>query len=784
MPQTQGRTYEHRGVIERISDTSLTIIEMRIRVPESFAFKAGQYVWIQLLNQPEKTIDRRAFSIISSDGDRGSFSIVLRKTGSAYNSALCALRLADEIVVLGPFGSSFCFPSDVSIPVVCFGGGVGISPFISLARSLAAEPRSGRKLSIIRVNDHPEDDIYRDEMSGYVSSIPSFSSVYIPHPPTKAEVRRIEIPENGLVYIAGSQPFVTYIATLLLQYGVGSSQMRFESNYPLQPASVEFSKLFQNGKLIGLTESVSVKDQRMFRLLNGILEESTNHIVITDVDGRILFANDAAERITGFTFEEMVGNTPRLWGGLMNPSFYQDLWRSKVTGETVHTKVRNRRKNGDEYFVQGHISAIKNDEGELIGWIGVEEDVSDIEREKQEAKRQSQALQQTKEALLNLLEDIADEKVKVEQQEARDTAVFQSIGDGFVTMDLEGRIVNVNRAFEELLGWSATEVEGRVFSTVVPMFDKNGVKIHAKQRPYSQALQNKTMIVSAPFETYFFQRKDQTRFAAYFTISPIILNEKTVGAVEVFRDMSHEEAVDRAKTEFVSLASHQLRTPLSAINWYAEMLMAGDAGALNTEQRGFVDEIYNGNKRMVELVNSLLNVSRIELGTFAVDPVDVKISEVIESVMSELQQQITEKEMAVTASVDSEIQTMQLDPSLFRIVIQNFLTNAIKYTPPKGSVHVAVKKQQRDVLFSIADTGYGIPEKDQSKIFNKLFRADNIKSKDTTGTGLGLYIVRSIIEQAAQGKVWFESKEQKGTTFYFTLPIDGMKKKDGSKALT
>lgn len=242
-------------------------------------------------------------------------------------------------------------------------------------------------------------------------------------------------------------------------------------------------------------------------------------------------------------------------------------------------------------------------------------------------------------------------------------------------------------------------------------------------------------------------------------------------------------AIDKAKTEFVSLASHQLRTPLSAINWYTEMLLAGDAGKVTDEQRGFLDQVAQSNKRMVALVSSLLNVSRIDLGTFAVDPVPTKFAEVADSVLFELTPQITEKKLEIKKFYDPQLPLIPADPKLLRIIFQNLLSNAVKYTT-EGSVTLTIKQlpKEKKVLISVADTGFGIPEEAQAKIFTKLYRADNAREKDADGNGLGLYIVKSIVEQS-QGKVWFVSKEHQGTTFYVALPLSGMQKKQGSKAL-
>jgi signal transduction histidine kinase len=252
--------------------------------------------------------------------------------------------------------------------------------------------------------------------------------------------------------------------------------------------------------------------------------------------------------------------------------------------------------------------------------------------------------------------------------------------------------------------------------------------------------------------------------------------------VVVFRDITKERAIDKTKSEFVSLASHQLRTPLSAINWYAEMLIAGDAGELNEEQKSYVDEIYRGNQRMVELVNALLNVSRLELGTFAIEPRPTNVIEVADTVLNELQPDIERKMIHINRVYDENIGIINLDPELIRIIIQNLLSNAVKYTPEEGKVSIKIEKIGKDVLIQVSDTGMGIPKKQQENIFSKLFRADNARESDSEGTGLGLYIVKSILESAG-GAISFESVENTGASFSVTIPASGWQQKTGSKSL-
>jgi signal transduction histidine kinase len=221
------------------------------------------------------------------------------------------------------------------------------------------------------------------------------------------------------------------------------------------------------------------------------------------------------------------------------------------------------------------------------------------------------------------------------------------------------------------------------------------------------------------------------------------------------------------------------------------MLLEGDAGRISKKQKDFLQEVYTANKRMVALVGALLNVSRIELGTFTIVPKPTDIAVLVQDVLKMLKPEIEMRAIKLEERY-GDIPTMNVDPQLMQIVFQNLISNAVKYTPNGGTVGVDIsrsgwgeniKKEERDQLcIHIRDTGYGIPKNQQSKIFTKLFRADNIKSKVTDGNGLGLYIVKSIVSHSG-GTISFESQEDKGTTFCVTLPFSGMRKKMGTKKL-
>jgi signal transduction histidine kinase len=212
------------------------------------------------------------------------------------------------------------------------------------------------------------------------------------------------------------------------------------------------------------------------------------------------------------------------------------------------------------------------------------------------------------------------------------------------------------------------------------------------------------------------------------------------------------------------------------------MLLAGDAGKITKEQKDYLEEVYSSNKRMVELVNSLLNLSRLDLGTFTVNPEACDLTEISKNVLKELSSIIKTKKMKIEQDYEKGLKEIKVDKKLTRMIFQNLLTNALKYTPDKGKVSVSIKQEEKNILIEVKDTGYGIPKKDQPKIFGKLFRADNVKN-ETDGTGLGLYIVKSILEQSG-GRIHFVSEENKGTSFFVKIPLSGMKAKGGTRELS
>lgn len=225
------------------------------------------------------------------------------------------------------------------------------------------------------------------------------------------------------------------------------------------------------------------------------------------------------------------------------------------------------------------------------------------------------------------------------------------------------------------------------------------------------------------------------------------------------------------KSDWISISAHQLRTSLSAIKWILKMFLDKDFGIMTPEQDGFMRKAYDSNERMLTLVNEMLSLNHVEQTSLRYDFIPTDIITLIESVLFDFTGESYKKGVEVIfLKPDTAIPSIELDVEKIRVVIQNLIENAIKYSVKRDRVIISVHEKEGLVEISVKDTGIGIPKTEQSKIFNKFYRATNAQAKDTIGSGLGLYTTKGIIEKHG-GKMWFESNENQGSTFFFSLPI-------------
>jgi len=346
--------------------------------------------------------------------------------------------------------------------------------------------------------------------------------------------------------------------------------------------------------------------------------------------------------------------------------------------------------------------------------------------------------------------------------------LFASVGVGLIATDSSGDINFINDAALDMFGWSRNAAIRERYTNVIRPVHEDGTPFDSVDRPIVQAYMAGQSITARMM----FKRKDDSLLPAVETVSPIMVHGRPTGAIAAFRDISQEIEADRMKSDFISLASHQLRTPLSSINIYAQLLDEGRAGGMNAQQKLFIRTILSSTKRMNELINTLLNITRIEAGNITIDIHEVRLDKLVRDVLSESKPSIAEKNLKLRRNIEPRLQPISTDDLLVREVFVNLLTNAIKYTPDGGDIIVGLKTTKYSYMLSVSDTGYGIPRTAQKRIFTKFFRASNILTQDASGTGLGLYLAKMIAENLG-GDVWFESIQNKGSTFYFSLPKHG-----------
>ncbi len=237
-----------------------------------------------------------------------------------------------------------------------------------------------------------------------------------------------------------------------------------------------------------------------------------------------------------------------------------------------------------------------------------------------------------------------------------------------------------------------------------------------------------------------------------------------------FLDISEQKKLERAKDEFISLVSHQLRTPLTVIRVYGEMFLSGFFGHLNGHQELHIARMTSASVKLIKLVDDILNVSRIELGDFKVTPMPVDINAIITEAIQEVAPIAAEKNVSITFRPGKKHLRPVIDQSIFLQILDNFLTNAVRYTrPSRGQIDVTFAEKQDEYILCVKDNGIGIPKNAQARIFDRFYRAANAINIEEQGTGLGLYLV-TLMTRAVNGRVWFETRLNKGTAFYLAVP--------------
>lgn len=249
--------------------------------------------------------------------------------------------------------------------------------------------------------------------------------------------------------------------------------------------------------------------------------------------------------------------------------------------------------------------------------------------------------------------------------------------------------------------------------------------------------------------------------------------QKQIKAATAKLQKANEELqrLDDGKDEFVSMASHQLRTPLTSIKGYLSMVLEGDAGELNREQRKLLQEAFTSSERMVRLIGDFLNVSRLQSGKFVIDrSVPVNLADLVEQEIDNVDEIATSRGIGIAYHKPAGFPVLYLDEDKIRQVVMNYLDNAVYYSPESKVITVRLYKSEGSVVLEVVDRGMGVPKNVQKRLFTKFFRAENAQKQRPDGTGIGLYLAKKVTTGHG-GKVLVESIEGKGSTFGFRLPI-------------
>ena len=365
--------------------------------------------------------------------------------------------------------------------------------------------------------------------------------------------------------------------------------------------------------------------------------------------------------------------------------------------------------------------------------------------------------------------EIASRTAELRKQYLQDRIILESIDHGVILVDKEGRVTGANPAALGVLKCDEDRCLGQNVEVALDIRLRHH-DLRGNAHPVRVAMRKKQIIRSSPEVRYSIMREDNILIPVSLVIKPLVENGRVISAVVVFQDITEERRVDYLKSEFISLASHQLRTPLSSLQWYLELF--ADEKSLTADQKEYLKEMETASHRMSNLIDALLHAARLEGGNIQPRSDKVDVSTLIADLAEELR--VYAKEKGISCSVDfpkSPIRIMT-DSVLLHVVFKNLFSNAVKYTKNGGKVGVVMASNKDDVIITVRDTGIGIPKGEQKRLFERLFRASNVRNLDTDGNGLGLYITKMIVVSLG-GSIAVESAEGKGTAFTVRLPLRG-----------
>lgn len=497
--------------------------------------------------------------------------------------------------------------------------------------------------------------------------------------------------------------------------------------------------LSQSAKLRGLIDHspigiYTVRNDGKIETFNPSIERMFNRLGIKDIANQNIFELD---------YTQSTGLSNLIRGGLAGSAFKKEIEvQSQADGIVTYH---------DYYGVP-----IKNIDGNTEYLLLMADDIT--ERKKLEQKIHEYATS---------LEQKVEERTRdIENDRIEDEAILTSIGEGVIATNKDNIITVVNTAAERMLGWSRAELMGKIKTDIIPAQDEAGSPLPPEKRIGSIV---STGGSTKPLTTNMaYVKKDGSVLPVAVTATPIILNNKSLGAVVIFRDITKEREIEQTRRDLLSLASHQLRTPLSGMNWLIETLKKGIHGTLSKKQVEYIDEIYRINQKMTTLVHEMLGVLRMEGDTAVIKKESVSILSIINPLLETLSPAAAAKKLTLQL-INTRDYTISTNQTLLQNIVESIVSNAINYSPNNSKVAIQIDQAPGEIVIIVRDNGIGIPKSEQARLFERFYRASNAKIFDTSGTGLGLYTA-SMLAKKLGASITFTSEENKGSTFSIHIP--------------
>ncbi|MBF0182975.1 MAG: PAS domain S-box protein [Magnetococcales bacterium] len=531
------------------------------------------------------------------------------------------------------------------------------------------------------------------------------------------------------------------------------------------PIAIEgiFRDVSERDRLGSLLEEQTQIYRHSLSSLEQLKDATDQHVLISIVDpeGNILTVNDKFLEVSRYDASEVVGQNHRIFNSGYHPkSFFKELWRTILNGSIWRGEIRNRKKNGEFFWVDCSIVPCLTPLGHPFQYIWVATDISHLVRTRTRLERNRNFLHR----------------------------VIDAIGEGVMVMDLQGQLLSLNQEGERLLGWREAELIHKNVHEAIHARRVDGSPFPAEECMVHQSLLGRIFRV----EQDHFIRKDGSFLPVSHITAPLRDDEEMIGSVAIFQDNSRirkrlqelerERTIAsesaRLKSEFLANMSHEIRTPMNAIIGMNDLLMDTP---MNEEQEEFCDIIRDSAKSLLSLINDILDFSKIEAGRMDIEEIEFSPVTVIEGCAELLAAQAHDKGLSLMTFIDPELpKILKGDPGRLRQMVLNLMNNAIKFTE-EGEIVVRVQRQLQDpaapvskdrllVRFAISDTGIGLSEQVREKLFEPFTQGDRTTSRKYGGTGLGLAITKRLAELMG-GSIGTEPDGNQGTTFWFTLPL-------------